>query len=419
MMKRVGAILTLLLAVGLAAGLGLFAGFSYGYAHQHFKELAPADVVHWLARLRERGEADEPPSLPPGVWHRHCYAEEPCRSGVIVHDAARTFEGLNLYLSAHAPEAVLMDMAGAVLHRWSCEFDAVEETPADPAWHWQRAHLFANGDLLALHDGAGLVKLDRASNVLWTYRGPCRHDFCLAPDGRIYVLAAESKVLPWVHETNPVVEDFVVVLDANGAELRKVSLLECFERSVYASVLERIGRWGELLFANAIEPLHGGGFGGGDVLVSAWMLDTTVAIDLDAGEVVWALSGLWSKQRDVAVLKDNHLLVAETRPQEGLYRLLEIDPRTQRVAWTRDLATPGIALGHESVQCQRVPNGNTLLVESDNGRALELTPGGHAVWEFRNPHRAGPGDAWVARLAQLTRLPADFPCGWADAAEAR
>ena len=35
---------------------------------------------------------------------------------------------------------------------------------------------------------------------------------------------------------------------------------------------------------------------------------------------------------------------------------------------------------------QRFPNGNTLITESDKGRAFEITKDGKVVWEFYNPH---------------------------------
>ncbi|MHC4720712.1 MAG: arylsulfotransferase family protein, partial [Planctomycetota bacterium] len=35
--------------------------------------------------------------------------------------------------------------------------------------------------------------------------------------------------------------------------------------------------------------------------------------------------------------------------------------------------------------CQRLPNGNTLITESDEGRVFEITRGGETVWEFYEP----------------------------------
>jgi hypothetical protein len=43
-------------------------------------------------------------------------------AGVTLHDRERAYQGLNFYTSGHAPEAVLIDMDGSVLHRWRHEF---------------------------------------------------------------------------------------------------------------------------------------------------------------------------------------------------------------------------------------------------------------------------------------------------------
>ena len=57
-------------------------------------------------------------------------------------------------------------------------------------------------------------------------------------------------------------------------------------------------------------------------------------------------------------------------------------------------------------------NGNTLIVESDAGRAFEVDRGGEIVWEYYNPHRAGPHGELIATLFDVVRLPEDFPTGW-------
>ena len=59
------------------------------------------------------------------------------------------------------------------------------------------------------------------------------------------------------------------------------------------------------------------------------------------------------------------------------------------------------------------PNGNTLVTESDAGRAFEVTPSGEIVWEFLSPWRAGEAGELVATLFEVVRLPPDFDTSWA------
>jgi hypothetical protein len=41
---------------------------------------------------------------------------------------------------------------------------------------------------------------------------------------------------------------------------------------------------------------------------------------------------------------------------------------------------------------QRLANGKTLIADSDNGRAFEVTRSGEIAWEFYCPHEVHPGE---------------------------
>ncbi len=49
------------------------------------------------------------------------------------------------------------------------------------------------------------------------------------------------------------------------------------------------------------------------------------------------------------------------------------------------------------------------------GRAFEVTRDKEIVWDFVNPHRAGPNNEYVGTLFEVIRLPREFPAGWAAA----
>ena len=72
-------------------------------------------------------------------------------------------------------------------------------------------------------EGLGILKLDRSSNLLWASPVRAHHDLEVAPTGDIYVLSAEANVVPRVHPRQPILEDFVSVLDGEtGEEKRRV-----------------------------------------------------------------------------------------------------------------------------------------------------------------------------------------------------
>ena len=80
-------------------------------------------------------------------------------------------------------------------------------------------------------------------------------------------------------------------------------------------------------------------------------------------------------------------------------RILEINPVTKQIVWefkqpklSEDLNGDGKILGNEKLffsnlmsGMQRLPNGNTLICESDPGRVFEVTKLGKVVWEYSPP----------------------------------
>src|SRR5690606_8124695 len=139
-----------------------------------------------------------------------------------------------------APAAYLIDMDGTVLHTWRRPFSTVwqagvgtlKKPQPDSHVYFRHAHVFPNGDFLGIYEGVGdtpygygLVKLDKDSNVVWTYPGRTHHQFDVGPDGRIYVLThefVEDNVDKFEHLANPRLEDFLVILSPEGEELKKI-----------------------------------------------------------------------------------------------------------------------------------------------------------------------------------------------------
>ena len=62
----------------------------------------------------------------------------------------------------------------------------------------------------------------------------------------------------------------------------------------------------------------------------------------------------------------------------------------------------------------RLPNANTLITESEAGRAFEVTPEKKIVWEYFNPHRGDEDPKLIATLFEVVRLPPDLPLEWLD-----
>jgi hypothetical protein len=348
--------------------------------------------------------------------------------GVTVNMDGLAFDGLNFVVSGHAAEARLMDMNGKILHSWAYEFgeafpefrDVDGRYQVNPFYRnfWRRAYLYPNGDLLAIYEGFGMIKLDRDSNLIWAISGGCHHDIDVTEDGSIYVLTREPRMLPRYDEDRHVLEDFITVLSPGGEILRKVSLLKAFERSSFASYLDARLPVPDILHTNTVQVLDGsridrsGAFGEGNVLISPRNINVIAVVDMEEEKVVWALSGQWVNQHEPTLLPGGNILLFDNKGHDRMSKVIEFDPLTQKIHWAYEGTPENGFYTESSGTAYRLPNGNTLIVESNAGRAFEVTGEKRIVWEYYNPERAGEDDQLIATLFDLVRLPPDFPLDW-------
>ena len=233
------------------------------------------------------------------------------------------------------------------------------------------------------------------------------------------MLEQEARAIPRIR-SKPVLVDFIAVLSPDGELKRRVPVLEGFERSRYAPLLQRIPGSGDIFHTNTIELLDGTlehvspAFRSGNVLICVRDIQTVAVVDMDAEAVVWALAGRWRAHHQPTILGNGHMLLFNNEAGENVSEVVEFDPFTQEVHWSYrgDDEVPFYTSTCGSNQ--RLPNGNTLITESDNGRAFEVAPDGTIVWEFVSPYRAGKDGELIATLLEAVRLPADFPVDWLE-----
>lgn len=351
----------------------------------------------------------------------------PAHTGVTANVPGFAGDNLLFYVSGHAPEALLMSRDGAILHRWRSDYRDVMATAPDAflppqkngaTGCWRRARLLDDGGILAIFEGHALVRLDRDSRLLWAYPGHCHHDLDLDDEGRIWVLTREAGLSPRLGGKKPVLLDYFTVLDAQGRPLRRIPLLAALEGSPYASLLDRAPKGGDVFHTNTLEILDGSLerlspiFRKGNILTSIRELDAIAILDPRQEKIVWALTGSWAKQHQPTLLPSGRILLFDNLGNQGRSRVLEVDPLTQEIAWSYADSPQHSLYSHTCGANQRLDNGNTLIVESDNGRVIEVTPDGLIAWEFRNPRRAGSRGELIAAILDMVALPAGEAPGW-------
>lgn len=363
-------------------------------------------------------------------------AEAPATTGVVRHVAGRASPGFEFVVADHAPEASLIDLDGRLRHRWSTSLaDAWPGTKVGTSLgstkgrSFRRARPLADGSVVALFERVGIVRLDRDSRVVWVRESRVHHDVDVLPDGRLAVLSAEVTTgdarIP-VRAGKTLLADQIDVLDpATGALLERHSVLEAVLRSPWAPLLAESRDHRDLTHTNTVSWLDGSladripAFARGNYLLCIRNLDTVAVLDPGAGRIVWAMTGMWRLPHESRVVPPGRILLFDNQGFGRFSRVLEVDPVTQEVAWSFD---GNEGNGFFSAFCgttQRLPNGNTLIVETNGARAFEVTPEHDLVWQYVCPHRAPDDPRFSAKLFDVVRLPEGFGEGWLRALDDR
>jgi hypothetical protein len=422
--KRIVWTLAALALVGASAVYGFFLHrnrfFPYHQARHLYLKVAPVSRVSpFLAARPDPGASlsveavGKLSNLPYLAGYR-----PGAGSGVRMADRSLVQDGWTLYTSGHSPVATLIDLDGKVARTWTVDLKKTfPEVVSLRANHELRVtHVDPDGSLVAMVSHCGLVRLDAASRVIWAYHGYVHHDFRVAPSGAIWVLEKKEWLVPDLGRGEPIWEDFAVEISPEGRLVRRISLLTALRKSAYAPMMARVPTDLDIFHTNSISVLDGSlasrspVFRKGNVLLSLHHLDLLAILDPDQGRIVWALSGQWHAQHAASLLPTGRLLLFDNfGSMRAASRVLEVDPFTQQIAWSWG-ARPGQDLFTEAGGGQqRLENGNTLICESNFGRAIEVAPDGRVVWEFLNPNRAGEKNELIATLYTIERLPKDLP----------
>ncbi len=432
----------------------LLLGFAYGIAAGHYR-FFPHDEIERVGRalFGSRSPVVED-NVPAGRWYERRvpapegaaereaveslsrlgylggYSGATGENGVTFLDAPRVQEGLTLFSSGHAPSVQLIDAGGEVVHRWEVAFadlwpnELPFRTRQDHKQFIRRARLLPGGDLLIIFEYIGIARLDASSKVLWKNLGRNHHDLDVAADGSIVTLARRELSPAEMAAQYPgfdtpeegILDDELVLLDASGVELNRFSLFESLYRSDYATLLNTSQGW-DVLHANSVDivtnadPGLGPMIANGDVLVSFRNLNAVASVDPADGSIRWMLSGKWRWQHQAQLLDNGNILLLDNLGgnTEAPFLLdksqvLEVDPRTQEIVWRYGGSDESPFFTYLLGYVQRLPNGNTLITESTQGRIFEVTEQGELVWEFFNPHRAGENDELIATVMGARRL---------------
>lgn len=312
-------------------------------------------------------------------------------SGAHTYHSVKVSPGYNLF------DGRLMDMDGRIIKKWkSCYLSLIL-----PSGYYVAQHHYESKKW-------GLYTWD--DEIVWEKDLPIHHDIFLTPRGTIIVLSKE------MHLFHGRKVDFcmVVEFDLDGQELMRWSTFEHLselkkyhralelDRSRIFFIPEPPGRktltpWGgnyDYYRMNSFQILPATNLGGRDprFLEGNWLISfrhgsMVFILNKDTRQVVWQciagdITDDLQGQHAPRMLSDGRVLIFDNGRYRGWSRVIELDPATKKILWQyRADGFYTLSQGY----AQRLVNGNTLITESERGRAFEVTRDGELVWEYYHP----------------------------------
>jgi outer membrane protein assembly factor BamB len=147
-------------------------------------------------------------------------------------------------------------------------------------------------------------------------------------------------------------------------------------------------------------------FRAGNLLICFRNVNQIGVLDKDTWEILWVWGeGELEWPHHPTMLDNGNILLFDNGAFREFTTVLELNPVTERVEWKYNADPPTDFYSYSKGSAQRLPNGNTLICDADNGRAFEVTRAGETVWEWHNPARELARRVTVYRM---TRLPPDL-----------
>jgi hypothetical protein len=309
--------------------------------------------------------------------------------------------------SSDGGQVYLTHLNGKIFHVWNTKYSTLYSfiTPKGELYTSQ----ISPSDLSVAPGGGktGLLqKIDKNNNVIWEFKDEMlHHDFDVDLDSdTVYAIKftpvkkSFSDKIKGGRDTKSknYWSDTIIQIDESGNVIWSWELQDNLKPEDY--MLDPITPRTEWSHSNSIKfyrtnPINNKP----SLLLSARHLNTVFLIDRETGSVLWVSpKGLFSYQHDATLTSSGTVLVFDnglTRKQERPFlwsRLVEVDIKTNKVIWQFNGGSTGPEMASFAASImsgsQRLPNGNTLGVNSLRGHIFEVTKEKEVVFSFVNPY---------------------------------
>lgn len=332
--------------------------------------------------------------------------------GVTHYVPSGAYNGYTLFAPLFGKDIWLIDMRGRFVHHWKTE-------PYGP----QFARFLPNGNLLYAgfksggimgpglaylegekdykqseeNRGACLIEVDWDNNLVWKYEAPqFNHDFYRMKNGNTMYIkyialpdGIKNKVkggIPGTEQNGIMWDDALNEVTPEGKVVWEWLPYEHLDPEI--DIICPLGYRGEWTHINTCTVLPDG-----NILSSSRQLNTIFIIDKATGNIIWR----WGReelghQHEPTMLDNGNILVFDngvhrffSQSLDYYSRILEVNPATNEIEWEYKDDPPSEFYNMCMGGSQRLPNGNTLICETCEGRIFEVTYDKEIVWEYVSP----------------------------------
>jgi len=287
-------------------------------------------------------------------------------------------------------------MLGRTVNYWETPYTPGGDAKLLPSGNLLYAGKIPDGPLSDLEDAGGvLIELDWDGKPVWKYEDPYLHGtFCRLKNGNTVIIRwvkVPAEIASQVTGGDPGTEregviwgDAIQEVTPSGKVVWEWVAHEHLkpEEDISCLVCPR-SEWTHL---NAVEVLDDG-----NILASFMKTNTIAIIEQKTGKIIWKWGpGELAHQHSPTMLDNGNILVFDNgfHPYGfpwGFSRVLEVDPKTNAMIWVYGGRAETTEFYSSTMSnCQRLPNGNTLICEGTTGRIFEVDLKGKLVWEFSN-----------------------------------
>ena len=317
--------------------------------------------------------------------------------GVTHYEPSKAYQGYTLFAPFGEYDAWLIDMEGRIVHHWKLAYK-----PGMFARLMPNGNLLYGGSLPGPRVGPNLgvtfygvlCEVDWDGDLLWKHEDAyINHDFWRLDNGNTVAVAYEKvpddikvKVKGGLPEKN---DDYVMW----GDKLMEITPENevIWEWHAYDHLdpeldticpCDKREEWTHMNTSTVLPD--------GNILTSIRNTDTIAIVEKSTGNITWKWGkGEISHQHEPTFLDNGNILLFDNgshRHGKMPYsRVVEMNPKTNKIEWEYKDNPPTEFFSSLMSGCQRLPNGNTLITETEWGRIFEVTKEGEIVWEYVCP----------------------------------